>query len=709
MPASALTQLVDFVSVLAGFQACPSLEATRSLRTALADGFTAEEAMLWRNPHKGLWRSVQVNAPCIETAGWWVSSPSASWFAHPMWAHCCNKDPSTSRCPSALIEAPTGCNRRKALLGRCESDATLLCESYLPVAAAGRLVYSFGIANQWTFEDWAASRGFEVHAFDPTTRTRAAHEAHKTKNVHFHFMGLGALRGKAGSLVTAGYGALGGEVLPFDAIRERLGHTTRLIQLLKIDCEGCEWEAFVDAATRMPSVLEKVCTIILEIHVSRTLQMNTTADLRRMAAFWDLYVVKMGFRFWYLHANPGAAWDRTVHPILAQLGLDPSICCYEIGLHRETAECAAQEAVIPSAPAEFNGTASQRSSAERMHAERGRGVFVILAQNGNHSSYGRDSVALLRRTLRYFYHYYNKRERDDVRICHSGDFDAQTQEAVAAGRREIRFLHLKGDNWKVYPEWLALSNRSAWRSTESDGYRMMIRWYAVRIWPTLHDMGYKWVCRLDDDSLLLSEIPFNLFSFMRSRGFDYAYRNVAMERGGWDGDGNYGDKWWEWVNLYVSKMKLQPKWLFEANACRERSFLHENCGKDFFGFYNNFFVANIERFLEPDIQNLLHELDESGLMFMSRWNDLIIQSLAVQLFVPKSRVHRFTSFGYAHNSGHADTLRYGIVQLAAGLPNPERAMEKVLASVLHWPVWLKNNSRFVDGMYTLSRPASSLF
>jgi len=222
-------------------------------------------------------------------------------------------------------------------------------------------------------------------------------------------------------------------------------------------------------------------------------------------------------------------------------------------------------------------------------------------------------------------------------------------------------------------------------------------------------MGYKWVCRLDDDSLLLSEIPFNLFSFMRSRGFDYAYRNVAMERGGWDGNGNYGDKWWEWVNLYVSKMKLQPKWLFEANACRERSFLHENCGKDFFGFYNNFFVANIERFLEPDIQNLLHELDESGLMFMSRWNDLIIQSLAVQLFVPKSRVHRFTSFGYAHNSGHADTLRYGIVQLAAGLPNPERAMEKVLASVLHWPVWLQNNSRFVDGMYTLSRPASSLF
>ena len=46
-------------------------------------------------------------------------------------------------------------------MGRCESDATLLCDSYLPASvttsATGRstrLVYSFGIANQWTFEDW---------------------------------------------------------------------------------------------------------------------------------------------------------------------------------------------------------------------------------------------------------------------------------------------------------------------------------------------------------------------------------------------------------------------------------------------------------------------------------------------------------------------------------------------------------------------------
>ena len=215
LPAMPDEHLRDFVAVLSGYETCRSLEATHSLRSALASRLTAEQAMLWRNPKKGLWRSVQAGAPCTQTARWWVGDASARWIAHPMWAHCCNKAPSTSRCPGTLIEAPTSCDeqKEKALMGRCESDATLLCDSYLPASvttsATGRstrLVYSFGIANQWTFEDWAGSRGFEVHAFDPTIRTRAVHEAHAAKNVHFHYMGLGPRSSSSCASLTLGCG-----------------------------------------------------------------------------------------------------------------------------------------------------------------------------------------------------------------------------------------------------------------------------------------------------------------------------------------------------------------------------------------------------------------------------------------------------------------------------------------------------------------------
>ena len=90
---------------------------------------------------------------------------------------------------------------------------------------------------------------------------------------------------------------------------------------------------------RHPQALERVCTLIVELHVSRTLQMNSTADLRRMAAFWQLYVRRAGFRFWFLHANPGSEWDRHVPAELTGLGLDRDTPCYEVGLHREVPQC----------------------------------------------------------------------------------------------------------------------------------------------------------------------------------------------------------------------------------------------------------------------------------------------------------------------------------------------------------------------------------
>ena len=290
--------LHDFVRVLVGADACSSAEASASLQRVLATRFTTAEAVAWRGQVKGTWRPLRANAPCNDTARWWV--PSGAWHAHPMWAHCCNKGPSVLRCPGSVIEPPSHCDAHlaKALGGYCESDATLLCESFLPGAdsnstlsaaasstissSGGRgalqgsgserhplpLVYSFGVARQWTFEDWAGQRGFEVYspmlrtncalamhsqmnrllcvsaqhdhvlqvwAFDPTTNTRAAHEAHVARNVHFRYMGLGADGGSAAERRSVfGYGALGGEILALDGLRRRLGHTERSIRLMKV-------------------------------------------------------------------------------------------------------------------------------------------------------------------------------------------------------------------------------------------------------------------------------------------------------------------------------------------------------------------------------------------------------------------------------------------------------------------------------------------
>ena len=162
-----MSHLRDFVAVLSGFESCPSTEASAALMHVLTKEFTPREVALWRQPSKGVWRSLQAGAPCRDTtAKWWIQpngSSTSSWHAHPAWSHCCNKAVSIARCPGKLLETPCRCyarrSRERALEGHCVSDATLLCEPFfrVPHRTAGGsapLVYSFGLAGEWAFEEW---------------------------------------------------------------------------------------------------------------------------------------------------------------------------------------------------------------------------------------------------------------------------------------------------------------------------------------------------------------------------------------------------------------------------------------------------------------------------------------------------------------------------------------------------------------------------
>lgn len=160
----------------------------------------------------------------------------------------------------------------------------------------------------------------------------------------------------------------------------------------------------------------------------------------------------------------------------------------------------------------------------------GIGAIVILAQAGQHSTYtGFNALNELKKTLNLLYKNYNDDQKDDIWIFHEGDFTKDIQIDVRANRSEIRFFHLKDENWSVYPKYL--ENRTSSRSqlSYSLGYRLMIRWYAIRIWHVMAMMGYTWILRLDDDSGILSPIKFNIFGFMEKYGYQYAYRVVAVE------------------------------------------------------------------------------------------------------------------------------------------------------------------------------------
>jgi len=175
-------------------------------------------------------------------------------------------------------------------------------------------------------------------------------------------------------------------------------------------------------------------------------------------------------------------------------------------------------------------TELHKTNPTRPSSYNGIGAIVILAQAGQHSTYsGFNALNELKKTLNLLYKNYNNDHKDDVWLFHEGDFTKDIQNDVRQNRSEIRFFHLKDENWSVYPKWLDNRKSSRTRLEYSVGYRLMIRWYAIRIYHVMAMMGYTWVLRLDDDSGILSPIKFNIFGFMEKYNYQYAYRIVAVE------------------------------------------------------------------------------------------------------------------------------------------------------------------------------------
>ena len=357
-----LNSLQKFVNALTNVN-CLDKDATSRMRDYLVSSMNEQQRATWAHPELGMHRSsVKAFVPCAPdpdagtgaVSNYWVGDDDTYLYhVMPMPAHCCNKDASVTRCPNhSNITTATFCSMDDGLgIGDkyCQDDGTIVCLDYMK---KGGVIYTFGIANEWGFEDFSAvTLGNTVHAFDPTTSYLERHMGHDVPGVHFHFHGLkGYGDGNARGAGAQGYyGSLGGSMLTLQELVDTVNtkatltasqqippvsHVNRSISMIKIDCEGCEWESFHQIATETPRLLDGVCTIIIEVHVVTTLKMETASQLEYMAFFWEHYIEKLGFRFWYLHTNPGGPRDRRVNSVLLEMGIEPDVCCYEIGLYR---------------------------------------------------------------------------------------------------------------------------------------------------------------------------------------------------------------------------------------------------------------------------------------------------------------------------------------------------------------------------------------
>eukprot|EP01134_Creolimax_fragrantissima_P003596 CFRG3596T1 len=270
-------------------------------------------------------------------------------------------------------------------------------------------------------------------------------------------------------------------------------------------------------------------------------------------------------------------------------------------------------------------------------------AIVYLTRNTKSDVlYQRDSNKLLDKSLDLLYKNVMPHTKADIIIFHEGDFDLDDQARVTKGREEIKFHTLTDSEWGP-PSFIDLGDTLSWFQAKKYGigYRNMIRFYSNRIWRTAHTMGYEYIMRLDEESFIHSPIAYDLVDFLTQSNTIYGYRQDQIE---------YPDMakgWPEAVNAYLQHYDIEPTFLYEH--CSPRNIAGLQTGlHDLHSYYNNFFIARVDFFTSPEVQQFLNYADRTGGYYFHRWGDAIVHTAAVQIFMDKSRVHKFDDFTYEH-------------------------------------------------------------
>ena len=221
----------------------------------------------------------------------------------------------------------------------------------------------------------------------------------------------------------------------------------------------------------------------------------------------------------------------------------------------------------------------------------------------------------------------------------------------------ISFERVPPEHWRL-PAALEGANRSEWSGWPrfSVGYRHMCRWYVIGLWEVLAARGYEWVMRMDEDSRLLSPIRHDLFAHLAGRGQAFGFHMASYE------SGFEGERFHTFVRRFLVATHgadFRPSWLLEscgANAT-VADFSVRRCGQ-LYGFYNNFFVSSVSFWTSPDVRRFLAHVDESHTIYTRRYGDMLLQSVALQTYLPREQAQMLDEFTYEHATREGPRRRH---------------------------------------------------
>ena len=152
------------------------------------------------------------------------------------------------------------------------------------------LVYSVGMGGEWSFDRDVMNRTRCADmAFDPTL----GKGDHKPFDLMwFHNIGMSGKNGINDKKW---------KVRTFGKLLEELGHTQAVVDILKMDIEYSEWEAF--ESIFLEGSLVNVKQFMFEFHTDELVSKDTTA--KDFTYFWLMWktLERLGFKYWAYETN----------------------------------------------------------------------------------------------------------------------------------------------------------------------------------------------------------------------------------------------------------------------------------------------------------------------------------------------------------------------------------------------------------------------
>ena len=164
------------------------------------------------------------------------------------------------------------------------------------------MVYSFGIADNWLFDDLMVARGCDVRSFDPSM---AAPRHWRAPRHLFEPLGIGAVSGIHTGKSTLYGGGEGYEVRSLRDLMRANNHSR--VDIVRMDVESAEWDVL--EAWHAEGLWPRVGQLLLEAHLWHDIRESAprAADVVRFASL----LRRIPLRLFSAARNP---WDETQLP-----------------------------------------------------------------------------------------------------------------------------------------------------------------------------------------------------------------------------------------------------------------------------------------------------------------------------------------------------------------------------------------------------------